>query len=365
MKQESRLRPLFLAATFVAQLAIVATASSQGVERLRIETSADFGRVETALASSAAYAVEIVVAEGEYEIAESFRIARSRVSLQGEGTVRIRLADGSNCPVIALGTQKSYVESSDHIEDVVVRGLEIDGNRQNQSSEYDARYPWIRNNGIDVRGVAGLVIDEVVSSNCRSGGLVISWGCVDGLVLRSRFENNEFDGLAYYDSARIFTLDCVSSRNVCAGISLDNRFVDSVFARCLLEENGDVGVFARNSERLYFVECSVLDSGQWAFFLAHDEQERGILDSAIVRCMMSGNDGGVRMASVTAAQSRGNALVGNRFAGNARAGRADVDTCGAPLIEQDAYDLAERIRNLDLERLVAAIGLGDSIGSIL
>ncbi len=365
MINEPCLRRLLFATTIAAQLAVGATASVLDVERLRIETSADFARVEKVLAGSSSYAVEITVAEGDYEISESFRISRSRVTLLGEGAARIRLADGSNCPVIAIGTQKSYVEPSDHIRDVVVRGLEIDGNRQKQSSEYDDRYPWIRNNGIDVRGVAGLVIDDVVSSNCRSGGLVISWGCSDGLVMRSRFENNEFDGLAYYDSARIFTLDCVSSRNVCAGISLDNRFVDSVFARCVLEENGDVGVFARNSDRVYFVECSVLDSGQWAFFLAHDDEGRGIVDSAIVRCVVAGNDGGVRMASVTAKQSRGNALAGNVFGGNSRSGRADVVTCGAPLIELEAYDLEDRIRGLDWEGLAAATGLSDRMGSLL
>lgn len=355
----------FIRTLFIASVFGVATTQAERIDLVRINSNGDFARAEQYVRNSKADTVRVVITEGEYTLSDSFRIQRSRVTLIGEGKVVLRLADGSNCPVIVVGSQKDYVEPADYIESVAVRSVEIDGNRLAQTSEFDRSRPWIRNNGIDVRGVSGLVVDNLVARNCRSGGLVISWGCSDALVYRSRFEGNHFDGLAYYDSQRIFTVDCDASGNLCAGVSIDNRFSDSVFARCRIENNGDVGVFARNSARLFFVECQVARSRQWAFFLAHDEQGQGISESAIVDCQIVENNGGVRMASTTETQSRDNALSGNRFSSNGIGGRGDVDTAGSPLQQLDAFEIASRIQGLDSDAFAAAFGADSATPSTL
>ncbi len=275
----------------------------------------------------------VKIAKGVYELDSSFRIDRSNVSLIGEPGAKFVLAAGVNQPVVAIGTQKEWVDTSDVIESIRIYGIEIDGNKDNQDSELSADKPWIRNNGIDVRGVRNLIVDGVKIRNNRSGGLVISWKSSDVEVRNSVFEKNFFDGVAYYDSIRVSTTDCEMRHNNFAGISLDNRLVDSSFNRCKIESNGNVGVFARNSIGLRFENCQVRDSADWAVFLAHDLDNLGVHDSEFKDCLFERNLGGIFMASVNETQSSGTRVVNSSFIENEVPGRLNVQSSGSRIVE--------------------------------
>ncbi len=276
--------------------------------------------------------VTLKVAKGLYLLDESFHIARSNVNLIAEPGARFVLAKEVNQPVIAIGTQKEWVDEADIIENIHISGIEVDGNREYQSSELDRQKPWIRNNGIDVRGVRNLTVESVVARSNRSGGLVISWKCSDVDVRNSVFENNFFDGVAYYDSIRVFTTDCTMQNNQFAGVSLDNRLIDTYFAQCTIESNGNVGVFARNTIGLQFDDCVIRDSADWAIFLAHDEKELGVHDTQINHCHIEGNRGGIFMASVDESQSSGTQVNHSQFYGNNRDNREDIQTSGSRIV---------------------------------
>jgi hypothetical protein len=168
----------------------------------------------------------INVEPNTYVLTDTFRINRSNVCLIAEPGTKAILADNINKPVLAIGSQEEIPSYT--IENICVSGVEIDGNKDNQDSELDADMSWIRNNGIDVRAVKRLSIDNVVSNNNRSGGLVVSWGSSDIHVSNSEFDENYYDGIAYYDSERIYTHNSSMKNNNSAGISLDNDLRDSI-----------------------------------------------------------------------------------------------------------------------------------------
>lgn len=278
---------------------------------------------------------------GRYVLHDSVRILRSHVTLSGERGCHLILADGVNEPVIAIGTQADQPATTAMINTITIRDLEIDGNRLGQTSETSLARPWIRNNGIDVRTVSGLVVEGVTANNNRSGGLVISWNCADVRVTRCSFAGNHFDGIAFYASSSVNVSHCVMTRNLAAGISLDNDFRDSTFSECQITENGDVGIFVRFSSGLNFDDCTISSSGDWAVFLGHDERDRGVSQISLQRCRITANRGGIYLASVNAQQSRGVRVIQPVFSGNLVDGRANFFTSGAELDVSDAIEKIE------------------------
>lgn len=338
----------FPAAALLAAALLIPNEEKQDGREIEINSldSLELAQLYLNERSTPAEPVTLKVAKGVYLLEESFHITRSNVRLIAESGTRFVLAAGVNQPVIAIGTQKEWVDEADVIENIHISGIVVDGNRDRQSSEFDSERAWIRNNGIDVRGVRNLTIDSVNARSNRSGGLVISWKSSDIKVENSRFEDNFFDGVAYYDSIRISTTDCIMQNNQFAGISLDNRLIDTYFARCTIESNGNVGVFARNSIGLQLDDCIIRDSADWAIFLAHDEKELGVHDTQISHCHIEANRGGVFMASVNETQSSGTHISHSKFYGNRLDNRSDIKTSGSKIastaneFDQAALDTA-------------------------
>jgi hypothetical protein len=251
--------------------------------------------------------------------------------IEGEKGALLRLAEGVNKPVISVGSQREVPEEAERLEKIRITNLKIDGNKQKQTSELDPDRRWIRNNGIDVRMVTDLEIENVFVTDCRSGGLVISWKTRDVAVEDSTFTRSHFDGVAYYDCVRIETIRCAMKLNDAAGVSADNHFDASRFVDCEIVGNGDVGVFMRASREILFLSCLIERSKSWGAFLAHDDSGNGVHGVAFRKCRFIGNDGGVRMASVNEKQSSGNEVIECTFEGNNANGRANIDTAGAPV----------------------------------
>jgi len=287
------------------------------------------GTPQTSLSAKTVVRVETVVhiEARTYVLQDTFRIAQSNFAVIAEPGTKVILADHVNKPMLAIGSQEEV--PSFIVENVYISGIVMDGNKENQDTEYETNRPWIRNNGIDVRAVKRLTIENVAARNNRSGGVVVSWGSSDVHILNSEFDNNSFDGVAYYDSRRIYTNNSSMKNNNNAGVSVDNNFVDSAFSNCIIDSNGDVGIFARFSKELRFNNCAIKNSGSWAAFLSHDENNNGIHDTMFSVCQLLNNSGGFFMGSVTEDQSSFNSIIGCVFRGNERNGRDNIQTSGS------------------------------------
>ena len=108
----------------------------------------------------------------------------------------------ANCPVDHHGRA---CEPSDNRPSryLCVSDLFIDGNRAHQQRELwrlHGEGSEIRNNGITVQRVSDSVVENVTCAWCRSGGLVTTRG-VRRLTVRDLTAfDNEFDGLACYQT---------------------------------------------------------------------------------------------------------------------------------------------------------------------
>jgi len=254
-------------------------------ENIIIRTNADVIYAEKILAHGGA-GISVLIKPNTYTITETFRINRSNVTINAEKGAKFVIADSKNRPVISIGSQEPTPTYA--IENISIKGIEIDGNKAKQQSETDPRFPYIRNNGIDVRGVKNLTLENVVSRNARSGGLVISYGCLNVFVKDSIFSDNQFDGVAYYTSQNVFTTNCYINNNGASGISIDNDLQDCMFSGCLLDSNKDNGVFARSSSQIRFFNVSIQNSTNYAIFLGENTDWSDINKQGVHDIMFSG-----------------------------------------------------------------------------
>lgn len=253
-----------------------------------------------------------------YMLDKGLIINRSNVKLVGEKGSKLKLKPNVNQPIILIGSDKEIPENK--IKDIVVSELELDGSKDSQASETDPNRPWIRNNGIDIRKADRIWLENLNIYNSRSGGIVASWGCKNIFINSSMFHDNEFDGIALYDSEDILVRGFFCFDNKSAGISLDNKLKHITFSSGTVKNNGDVGIFARDSmdlkfdnvtvvsnrshgcflsnntwhtqdtgvKRSFFSASSFLDNGGWGFWLASDKESSS--DNTIVSSLFSGNN---------------------------------------------------------------------------
>ncbi len=331
-------RSLFLFATCAFILAYVTTRVRRPVVH-RIHTADELTALAPILSDRRSDAADrplrVHLAPGTYILHDSVRINRSRVTFTGEKGTRLVLAAGIDEPVLAIGPQEYRPGPTRRIRHVRISDLEIDGNWAGQTSETSPRRGWIRNNGIDVRGVADLVVVRVRVRNARSGGLVVSNHCRNVHVRQAVFSGNVFDGVACYESKGIELTDCLMTRNGAAGISLDKDLRETQFTRCIITDNLDVGVFARRTRAVGFTACLIRTSGNWAMFLGPDALGRGVANVTITQCELRENHGGIFVGMVhgPAAPDFGIRLQRSRFAANEREGRPNVQTVSATPLE--------------------------------
>lgn len=237
-----------------------------------VKLSADVGSeaIQHALDNLPSDGGEVVLPEGEFEIVQPIILKGSHQTLRGagDGTI-LRLAAGANCPVIIMGEP---VNSPKHtIKHLCVQDLFIDGNRRMQQRELwrlKGEGSQIRNNGITVQGVSDSLVEHVTSADCRSGGLVTTRDVRRLTVRGFTAFDNEFDGLACYETERCLFTDLYLHDNPGAGISLDLAFSHNVISNAVLVAN-DLGVFMRASHDNQFWNVSIRDCQHYGVFMAH------------------------------------------------------------------------------------------------
>jgi hypothetical protein len=267
---------------------------------------------------------EVLLSAGTYEISKPLMLRHDYETLLGSGPATIlHLADGAGCPVVILGPPLN--ETKTPAAHLLLANLLIDGNRKNQKLEL-----WriagdgsvFDNNGVQIWNVTDAAVEHVICCCCRSGGLVAA------SVRRLRISDfdsydNEFDGLACYQTEDSRFDGLRLHENLAAGISLDLGFNDNSISNAALDGN-DSGIFMRQSrdnsfngliiskshhDGIFMAQAAVATAGGWQ--LCPDTQCNGnSFENLVV------SDCGGRAFQVNDASCTNNAISGARFQRN-------------------------------------------------
>jgi len=234
-------------------------------------TGAEIQRALDALPESGG---EVVLPASRIEVHQPIILSRDNETLRGAGAATIlHLADNANCPVIILGEPVDYPTQT--IRHLKVAGFFIDGNRAHQQRELwqlQGEGSEIRNNGVTVQNVTDSTVENVTTARCRSGGLVTTRDVRRLTVRNLTAFDNEFDGLACYQTADSLFTGLYLHDNPGAGISLDLDFNNNVISNAVLSAN-DLGVFMRSSRGNQFCDIAIRSSRHFGVFMAHAEQQ--------------------------------------------------------------------------------------------
>jgi hypothetical protein len=256
-------------------LPVMAAPDNSPVEAVVTHLAANVtgAEIQKALDALPAGGGEVVLPAGKFEIREPIVLRADNLTLSGAGPATVLwLADQANCPVIILGEPVNHPQKT--VTHLHVRDLMIDGNRSGQQRELwreQGEGSELRNNGITIQDVSDSSVERVITTHCRSGGLVTTLG-VQRLTVREleSFEN-EFDGMAcYYTTDSLFT-DLNLHDNPGAGISLDLAFNHNVISNAVLVAN-DLGIFMRASRDNQFHNVLIRDSQHYGVFMAQTEE---------------------------------------------------------------------------------------------
>jgi hypothetical protein len=271
-----------------------------------------------------------------FPVSEAIVIDRDGVELRGiAGATTLRLTDHANCSVIVIGTTNTPVDKI--VKGISVRNLVIDGNRGAQEFECTGGpcdgggLAYIRNNGITIRGAEEITLDHIITHNARSGGIVLEKYC--SRVTISNFEsfNNEFDGLAAYETEDCTFTQMKLHNNRSAALSVDWKFNRNVITDSLFVENGSQGIFMRDAVENEFVNVYIRDNGEQGIFIAETREiaNSSARDNRFDRLTVSGNrTQGIRVNDVSCV---GNVILRSNFINNKQ---DDISVAGEGLLRE-------------------------------
>jgi len=214
---------------------------------------------------------EVDLGAGEYQISQPLLLQHDDETLRGvgPGTV-LHLADNANCPVVILAPPLS--ETKHPVAHLHLSDLTINGNRQHQKSEFwksAGDGSMINNNGVQVWNATDASVERVACFGCRSGGMVTA---STRRLLVHQFDSydNQFDGLACYQTEDCRMDGLKLHDNLCAGISLDLAFNHNVITNAALANN-DLGIFMRYSRDNVFQDLNISKSRHAGIFMAQSD----------------------------------------------------------------------------------------------
>jgi hypothetical protein len=253
----------------VAALASQIAAANPAI--VMLPSGATSAQIQNALDSLPTGGGEVVLPAGKIEVTAPIVLSRDGETLRGAGAETILfLADNADCPVIIMGEPVNQPGQTVRLR---VSDIFIDGNRAHQQRELwrlSGEGSDIRNNGIQVQGVSNSVVENVTCARCRSGGLITTRGVRDLTVKNFSSFDNQFDGLACYQTENCLFADLNLHDNPGAGISLDLAFNHNVISNAVLAAN-DLGIFMRSSCGNQFENISIRASRHFGVFMAHAE----------------------------------------------------------------------------------------------
>ncbi len=273
----------------------------------------------------------MILSAGTCEITQPLLLQHDGLTLRGAGaTTILHLADQAECPVVILGPP--LARSSHPAAHLRLADLVIDGNRKNQSAERwrsAGDGPAINNNGVQIWKATDAVVEHVVCCRCRSGGLVT----VEVRRLRvSDYEgfDNQFDGLACYQTQQSRFAGLRLHDNLAAGLSVDLGFDLNLITNAVLAGN-DLGVFMRDSRDNQFRGLTISKSRHDGIFMAQTASltAQGWQYSPNTECVgnrfenLVVNDCGGKAFQVNDASCTDNTIAGACFQRNLLGGLAE------------------------------------------
>lgn len=267
-------------AIFLAGLGLVAAAGA--TERARRVAVAAGGEqaIHGALADLPAAGGIVELGAGTFTLTRPVILDRDDVELRGQGAeTKLVLAAGANCPVVIIGREGTRPDRL--VRRVAVRALFIDGNRMQQQSECwggpcdEQGRSAIRNNGITIRGAEDVIVEDVTAVRARSGGIVLEKHCRRVRLERVEASENEFDGVAAYETEDSEFVGLKLHHNRSAGFSFDWRFNRNRVADCDASDNGSQGIFMRDSVWNVFERVTLRNNGEQGVFMAETRELPG------------------------------------------------------------------------------------------
>lgn len=231
----------------------------------------DCSDIQKAINKLPASGGEVLIPSGVYTCASPIVMDKNNVILRGEGSSTVlRLGDKVNAPVLVMGRTENVPQAA--TKQIKVSHLMIDGNRENQSQECmggecSDQFP-LRNNGISIRRCVDCTVESVTVHSAISGGLVTELGCRRLTIRDYTSYNNEFDGLAGYETEDSTFSGINLFDNKAAGISTDIKFNNNKFYDVTITGNKSVGIFMRDSLDNSFTNLHIRDNHQHGIFLA-------------------------------------------------------------------------------------------------
>jgi hypothetical protein len=250
---------------------LLLTVSLAGAAQTVRVTGGDCRTIQQAIDSLPPGGGEVIVEAGTYACQEFIHIDRDNVVLQGVGPATLlRVADGADTPAIVVGQRVAV--PTDMRSGIRISSLAIDGNRRNQRVEC-FRGPCsggnpLRNNGITLRRVRDALVENVTVSGAKSGGLVTELTCRRITVRGLRSSDNEFDGLAGYETEQSVFSGLELHDNLAAGISIDIGFHSNIISDAVIVGSGSHGIFMRDSRDNTFTSLRIRISGSHGVFCA-------------------------------------------------------------------------------------------------
>ena len=204
---------------------------------------------------------------GSLQITSPILITNSNTTIRGNNT-SLLLKSNSNCPIIIIGNP--YGRPLTNIE---VCNLTLHGNRREQSTELWKILPCgiINNNGIIVQNARDIFVHDINIEGCRSGGLITTFHVSHLIVSNMSSFNNEFDGIACYETKDSIFVNLILYDNRAAGISLDDHFNSNRF-RDIYIKNNEVGIFMRNSCSNMFSNINI-ENCHLKMFISHVDKD--------------------------------------------------------------------------------------------
>ena len=289
---------------------------------IQLPATASGAEIQKALDVLPASGGAVALPAGTFIVSQPIVLQRDNQTLRGVGERTIlQLADGADCPVIILGEPVNRPRHT--VRNLCVAGLLIDGNRSQQSRELwhlSGEGSEIRNNGITIQRVRDSLVQDVTCARCRSGGLVTTLDVRDLIVRKLTAFDNEFDGMACYETRHSTFTDLYLHDNPGAGISLDLQFNYNTISNADLVAN-NLGVFMRDSRQNEFWNINIKSSHRFGVFMAgyiDQDAQTACADNAFTN-LSAANCGGAafRVNDVTCTN---NVLIRSQFAKNLRGG---------------------------------------------
>lgn len=265
-----RIAPLICLPVMLLAALIAFSPPSSGPMSISLPGTVSEAQIQQALNILPGSGGEVCLAAGVFEITRPLVMDRDHQTLRGVGDATIlRLAAGANCPVIIMGEPINHPKKL--VKYLRVADCFIDGNRHQQQRELwrvAGEGSQIHNNGITVQNIRNSRVENVTCARCRSGGLVTTRDVRHLVVNGFTAFDNEFDGLACYQTTESLFSRLNLHDNPGAGISLDLAFNHNVVSNAVLTAN-DLGIFMRASRYNHFFHVAINQSRHYGVFMAH------------------------------------------------------------------------------------------------